>query len=243
MQTSPFEWVQTYAAGRIARGEWPWSAGDMSSSELQLISHPLCPYVHRAAAMLTEKGVPFTQTFVDLKAKPDWFLAISPRGTVPVLVTKGVAIFESVVIVQYLDEICGPHMLPEDPLERARQRMWVEISNDLMTGHYKIATAATPDERTQAIATARDTLQRFEQVIAGPLFAGETLGIVDVAAGPALVRFERMDAILGLDSYAGLPKVAAWSHAIVGRPAFRDTLAPDFDVRYRAMIKRHDAAA
>jgi len=215
----------------------------MSSPELQLISHPLCPYVHRAAAMLTEKGVPFTQTFIDLRAKPEWFLAISPRGKVPVLMTKGVAIFESVVILQYLDETRPPHLLPDDPLERARHRMWVEISNDLMTGHYRIATAATPDERTQAIAVARDTLERFEQVIAGPLFAGEALGMVDVAAGPALVRFARLDAILGLDSYAGMPKVAAWSRAIVERPAFRDTLAPDFDVRYRAMIKVHGAAA
>lgn len=215
----------------------------MSTAELQLISHPLCPYVHRAAAMLTEKDVPFTQTFIDLKAKPDWFLAISPRGKVPVLLTGGVAIFESVVILQYLDETHGPRMLPEDPLERARHRMWVEISNDLMTGHYKIATAATPDERTQAIATARDSLERFEQVVAGPFFAGERLGMVDVAAGPALLRFARLDAILGIDSYASLPKMAAWSRAIVDRPSFRDTLAADFETRYRALIKLHGVAA
>ena len=57
---------------------------------LELISHPLCPFVHRAAALLTEKGVPFTQRYIDLQAKPDWFLAISPRGKVPVLLVDGV---------------------------------------------------------------------------------------------------------------------------------------------------------
>ena len=56
------------------------------SPSLELISHPLCPFVHRAAALLTELGVPFTQRFVDLAARPDWFTAISPRGKVPVLV-------------------------------------------------------------------------------------------------------------------------------------------------------------
>ena len=55
---------------------------------LQLVSHPLCPYVHRATAMLLEKGVPFDVRYVDLRAKPDWFLELSPRGKVPVLVVR-----------------------------------------------------------------------------------------------------------------------------------------------------------
>jgi glutathione S-transferase len=38
---------------------------------LELISHPLCPFVHRATALLTEKGIPFTSRTVDLQAKPD----------------------------------------------------------------------------------------------------------------------------------------------------------------------------
>jgi len=57
--------------------------------KLQLVSHPFCPYVHRAAIMLREKNVPFERTYIDLKNKPDWFLAISPRGKVPVLVADG----------------------------------------------------------------------------------------------------------------------------------------------------------
>ena len=43
--------------------------------KLQLVSHDLCPYVQRAAIALTEKGVAFERTYVDLAAKPDWFLA------------------------------------------------------------------------------------------------------------------------------------------------------------------------
>lgn len=211
---------------------------------LELISHPLCPFVHRAGALLTEAGVPFTQRSIDLQAKPDWFLAISPRGKVPVLVTDGVAIFESAVILEYLAETYAPQLLRTDPLERARQRMWVEISNDLLTGQYRIAVASTPVERAVAFAAVRETLQRFEQVIIGPLFAGDELSILDFAAGPALVRFERLDRILRLDSYAGLPRVAAWSHHLAERPAFRATLVPDFDARFRAMIhEQADAAA
>jgi len=57
----------------------------MSDSGLALISHPLCPFVQRAAIVLLEKGVSFDRIDVDLAAKPEWFLALSPTGKVPLL--------------------------------------------------------------------------------------------------------------------------------------------------------------
>ena len=53
--------------------------------KLELISHKLCPYVHRAAITLREKGVPFERREIDLKNKPDWFTKLSPYGKVPLL--------------------------------------------------------------------------------------------------------------------------------------------------------------
>ena len=212
-------------------------------STLELISHPLCPFVHRAAAFLTECGVPFTQRHIDLQAKPDWFLAISPRGKVPVLVVDGTPIFESAVILEYLAETYAPALIPHDPLTRARERMWIEISNDLMAAQYKISVAATPSDRAAAIASARDTLARFEQVIAGPFFAGDAPNLVDFAVGPALVRYDRLAKHLGVDFYAQLPKVAAWARAIAARPAFTATLVADFEARFDHSVRRHDEAA
>ena len=68
---------------------------------LTLISHPLCPFVQRAVIVLLEKGVEFDRINVDLSAKPDWFLALSPTGKVPVLKVRllnadDAIIFESV---------------------------------------------------------------------------------------------------------------------------------------------------
>ena len=51
--------------------------------DLHLVSHALCPYVQRAVISLTEKGVEFERTTIDLANKPDWFLAISPLGKTP----------------------------------------------------------------------------------------------------------------------------------------------------------------
>ena len=52
---------------------------------LTLVSHLLCPYVQRAAIALAEKNVPFERVVIDLANKPDWFIAISPLGKVPLL--------------------------------------------------------------------------------------------------------------------------------------------------------------
>jgi glutathione S-transferase len=57
----------------------------MPTSMLTLISHPLCPFVQRAAIVLLEKQVPFERINVDLSAKPACFLAMSPTGKVPML--------------------------------------------------------------------------------------------------------------------------------------------------------------
>jgi glutathione S-transferase len=213
------------------------------TTDIELISHPLCPYVHRAAALLTELGVPFTLRYIDLQNKPSWFLDISPRGKVPVLLAGGTPIFESNVIQEYLGERFAPELLLADPLARARRRMWMEIANDLMTTNYKIAIATTQRERDAAVAGAREALARFEPLLSpGPFVGGDRPGLVDFAAGPALVRFEKLRSELGIDVYEGLPRIAAWSQAITSRPAFRNTLVADFDERYHAFVK-HDIAA
>ena len=69
-------------------------------AELRLVSHHLCPYVQRAAIALAEKGVPFERINIDLAAKPDWFLKISPLGKVPLLQVGQDVLFESSVICE-----------------------------------------------------------------------------------------------------------------------------------------------
>ena len=66
----------------------------MSTPSFTLISHPLCPYVQRAAIVLAEKEIHFEREDIDLANKPDWFLKLSPFGKTPVLLVDGEAIFE-----------------------------------------------------------------------------------------------------------------------------------------------------
>lgn len=53
--------------------------------DLTLVSHYLCSYVQRAVIVASEKGIALDRMTIDLAAKPDWFLALSPTGKVPLL--------------------------------------------------------------------------------------------------------------------------------------------------------------
>src|SRR6476659_5716901 len=126
---------------------------------LRLISHKLCPYVQRAVIVAAEKDIPFERIDIDLANKPEWFLKISPTGKVPVLEVTDAGgsthiLFESAVIAEYLDEIAGARLLPADPLQRARERAWVEFASAALSDIgklYAAPTAATFDDAEAAL--------------------------------------------------------------------------------------------
>ncbi|RKT99329.1 glutathione S-transferase family protein [Burkholderia sp. Nafp2/4-1b] len=201
----------------------------MSTPRYHLVSHVLCPYVQRAVIVLTEKGVPFERTDVDLGNKPDWFLRISPLGKTPVLVVDGAPIFESAVICEYLDETLAPRLHPDAPLERARHRAWVEFASALLNAVAGFYTA--PDEATLAAKT-RVIRTRFEQLEAslgaGPYFGGAHFRIVDAAFGPVFRYFDVFEQIDDFGFFAALPKVAAWRQRLAERPSVRAAVRADY---------------
>jgi glutathione S-transferase len=196
--------------------------------KLELISHALCPFVHRAAIMLREKGVPFDRRTVDLRNKPDWFLSISPRGKVPVLVADGSALFESAAICEFLDETHPPGLVPADPFERARQRAWVEVANDLLAAQFKTFTAAEPSEAEMTRAVVHALLVRFEEAITAGVMPERAFGLIHLAVAPALHRFVVAADRLGVDLLARTPKLALLSRRLTQRPSVAETVPEDF---------------
>ena len=204
---------------------------------LRLISHKLCPYVQRAVIVATEKNIPFERIDIDLTNKPDWFLALSPIGKVPLLEVEGEdarghVIFESAVIAEYLDEIGeGERLLAADPLERARARAWVEIGALALADIYRLYTATDEvsfeTERKQLEAK----LERLEKEIAGPWFSGEQFGLVDAAFGPVFRYLDVFDWRLGRPLIERPSKVRAWSEALAARPSVRAAVAEDYAER------------
>lgn len=207
-----------------------------------LISHHLCPYVQRAAIVAHEKAVPIERRFIDLSAKPDWFLAVSPTGKVPALqVTDGAgrlhSLFESAAIAEYLDEVGpGARLMPEDAIGRAQARAWVDFASGTLgdiAGLYGAADAGAFGAKADAL---RARLRQLEGVLEGPWFAGARFGLVDAAFGPVFRYLDAFEGSADLWLADGLSRVAAWRAALAARPSVIAAVAADYPERLKAFL-------
>ncbi|MCV9962394.1 glutathione S-transferase family protein [Pararhizobium sp. BT-229] len=219
----------------------------MHSKTLTLISHHLCPYVQRASIVLSEKGVAFERRYIDLSAKPDWFLRISPLGKVPLLaVPRGrsdAILFESAVICEYLEETQGGVPLhPADPLLRARHRGWMEFGSSTLAdlwGYETTTDEALFEVRRQALAAKFTTLE--QELDDGPYFAGSQFSMVDAVFAPVFRYFELFEALFDSGIFDGLVRVNAWRQALAVRPSVMEAVTDDYQDRLMAFLCRHDA--
>lgn len=203
---------------------------------LRLISHKLCPYVQRAVIVAAEKDIPFHRVDIDLANKPDWFLAISPTGKVPLLeVTEDDGrvhiLFESAVIAEYLDEIAGPRLLPANPLERARERAWVEYGAQTLADIYRFYASADEAGHRAAQKDIAAKLVRIEEELVGPWFSGDRFGLVDAAWAPVLRYFDAFERRAGIDLLDRHAKVRAWANALLKRPSVISAVSGDYGDR------------
>lgn len=206
---------------------------------LTLISFDLCPYVQRAAIALAEKGVSFERRNVDLADKPEWFKAMSPLGKVPLLQVGDQVLFESAVIVEYLEDTQSPALHPADPLARARHRAWMEMGSSILADIWTIET--TPDRAAfEAKAASLQTkFQRLEAELGeGPYFAGTRFSLVDAVFAPAFRYFDVFDRFVDLGTFSGLPKVQAWRRALAARPSVKEAVVSDYEARLEAFLRR-----
>jgi glutathione S-transferase len=94
--------------------------------------HPLSPYAQKVKIALAEKGIAFETKLPDAfgcgAVRDETFKQRSPRHEVPALVDGEVHVFDSTIILEYLeDKWPTPPLLPKDPAERARVRMLEDV--------------------------------------------------------------------------------------------------------------------
>lgn len=212
------------------------------SPPLTLVSFDLCPYVQRAAIALAEKGVPFRRRTVDLADRPDWFKAVSPLGKVPLLQVGDAVLFESAVIVEYLEDTRAPALHPADPLERARHRAWIEFGSSVLADIWTIETTADVAAFESRRKLLHEKFGRIEAELGeGPYFAGRPFHLVDAVYAPVFRYFDVFDRFADLGAFAGLPRVRAWRRALGARLSVRGAVVPDYEARLEAFLRRQNS--
>lgn len=208
-----------------------------------LISHVLCPYVQRAIIVLTEKVIPFRRIDVDLSSKPAWFHALSPLGKVPVLQVGNGVVFESAVIVEYLDEVTAGTLHLIDPLEKARHRSWIEFASatlNTIAGFYAAPNTETLDAKRLGLMEKFQWLER--NLTDGPFFAGNRFCLVDAAWAPVFRYLDAFERMREPPFLAGTPKVASYRASLAGRPSVVRAVAPDYPDRLDVFLQNRGSA-
>jgi glutathione S-transferase len=173
----------------------------------------------------------------DLK-RPE-FLAINPRGKVPAVADEGFALYESVAIVEYLDERyrSGPALFPGDVRQRALVRRLVQEADQ----YYAIAMEKivdqvlfTPQDKwdPEAIAAARVALaaelQRWERAATTEFLAGREVTAADFTLYPLIaltLRMQKKKPDLDVPAIIG-PNIARWMKRVEALPYFQKTWPP-----------------
>ncbi|MCK5903027.1 MAG: glutathione S-transferase family protein [Cocleimonas sp.] len=196
---------------------------------LKLVSFKLCPFVQRSVILLKEKKIDFEISYIDLSNPPEWFLALSPMGKVPILEVDSTVLFESAIINEYLNEVNPPSLHPVDPLDKAQNRAWMEYTSTLYMSFFKLMMSKEKKEGEKVVLSMHQQLDVLEQIKGSDLwFNGNKFSMVDISAAPLFMRLVFLKQACGLDVLTGRPRLQAWSDNLLQRDSVKHSVVEDF---------------
>jgi len=157
-------------------------------SVMTLFSFSSDLHCHRVRIVLAEKGINFDIVEVSPHNPPEDLLELNPYGGVPTLVDRELVLYDSQVIMEYLDErFPHPPLMPVDPVSRGRTRMtlrriqrdWDTLVDQIVAGENVAQAAKELRESLTVIAPI------FEQK---PFFMSDEFSLMDCAVAPILWR-------------------------------------------------------
>jgi len=191
-------------------------------STMTLFSDPTCPYCHRVRMVIAEKRINIEIVDVDAQALPDELMDFNPYGTVPTLVDRDLRLYESLIVMEYLDErFPHPPLLPVDPVGRANARLFIyRIDRDWYDRMRMIRTADAATAR-QARQELVDSLVAVAPIFAANrFFMSDEFSLVDCCVAPLLWRLP----VLELELPAAASPVTEYAARIFEWPSFRASL-------------------
>ncbi|CAL4923478.1 unnamed protein product [Urochloa decumbens] len=221
--------------------------------DMKLLGMVVSPFAIRVRLALSMKGVSYEYVEEDLGNKSDLLLSSNPvHKMVPVLIHNGKPLCESLVIVQYVDELfAGPAILPIDSYKRATARFWAAFVDDKLCPAWIgiLKETKTEDERAEKVKEAHAAIMQIEEAFAKvsegkAFFGGDSIGYLDIVLGCCLFWFEAFRRIFGIEiiSSSEAPLLAAWAERF-GETAEAKKVVPEVDRAVQYVAAAAAAAA
>jgi len=202
---------------------------------MKLIGSPTSPYVRKVCIVMAEKKLDYRMVAEDVWSANTTIHASNPLGKVPCLVLEGgEAVFDSRVIVEYLDTLSPVgKLIPGNGRERAEVKTWEALADGLLDAailaRMEASWAHRPaEQRSQAwidrqLGKIAEALRAMSQGLADkPYCSGAHLSLSDIAVGCALGYLDfRFSSIAWRDKYPNLDKLL---EKLMQRQSFIDSL-------------------
>ncbi len=199
---------------------------------MKLYASLTSPFARKIRVFLAEKSLACEFVQADANAPGSPVPDLNPLGKVPVLERDdGSVLFDSPVILEWLDGTSQPRLIPEAGEARWQALLWQALADGLMdavvTRMLELRRAPEHQSKT-AIAHQEGKVARAlgwaNQRVGGEHLVGPSFGLADVALTCAL---DYTDFRYPHGWRASLPQLAAWHARQCERPSFLATLPPD----------------
>lgn len=204
---------------------------------MTLFSGPTCPFSQSSRIVLHEKGCEFCIESLDLEGiSPEHqaqFEAISPYRELPVLIERDLILYNVFVINEYIDErFPHPQLMPADPTNRARARLFLYLFEREIFTH--VRTLEAVDLPESEYEKARNTLRDQLTLIALRLntskyMMGDEYSLLDISMAPVLWRLSHW----GIEMPRSAAPIMTYGERLFARPAFIESMTPNERVMRR----------
>jgi RNA polymerase-associated protein len=190
---------------------------------MTLFSRPLDPWSHRTRLVLAEKSITIDIVDVEDGNLPEDLLDLNPYNSVPTLVDRDLVLYDSRVIIEYLDErFPHPPLMPVDPVTRAQFRLalfriekdWYSLAADVVAAGERKPVARAVRALEESIISSADIFaaKRF--------FLSDEFSLVDCTIAPILWRLP----LFGIKLPSQARPINVYMDNVFSRPSFQASL-------------------
>lgn len=194
-----------------------------------------CPFAQRAWIALEEKKSHYRYVEVNPYKKEAHFMAVNPRGLVPAIEHKGSALYESLVLLEFLDDLEPQSSLrsTESPIETGFERLAIEeLQKRIVPAFYKLLQASEPSNQPEAkealVKALNDWASRF---FVGPWIRGQRFGAADVALAPWAARMWLLEEERQFDWSRIDSNLSKWFKDVLERDSVKKTTSERANLR------------
>jgi RNA polymerase-associated protein len=190
---------------------------------MTLFSSPTCFYSHRTRLVLAEKNISVEVVNVDGPDLPEDLLDLNPYHTVPTLVDRDLVLYDSRVIVEYLDErFPHPPLMPVDPVTRAQFRLALyRIEKDWYTLAEQIEAATENKQASRPRKMLEESILASTEVFSAKrFFLSDDFSLVDCSIAPILWRLP----VYGIELHGPSQPIMKYMDEVFSRRSFQDSL-------------------